>query len=296
MPLPPKKGSKIPRHGKMYTYQYKDIHVTQIQEVVPSKLPGPLKPGQKRKMDTVLFKHIFENKGTQDVKCALRLRMDAFNWTTDGPALWAPTTLPGKILDGVSVTGKDIPEYMISIQNRDLKNPGHLAYFTFDQGGKWEKPSKVVVTSHGAFDMGWDVQVVPGNFDTDYVLYWVEKPLKPKEKRVIMYGYGTGLATNPDNEGRVTPVLGGSFEPGKSFTVTCYVDDPVAGQNLTLHVPEGMALLEGKETQPVPAPDDDNRGVVLWKARVLQPGTFALQVESSNGVTLTKTVAVEKAK
>jgi hypothetical protein len=90
MPLPPKKGSKTPRHGTMYFYQHKDLHVTQTQEVVPSKLPGPPKAGQKRKMDAVLFKHVFENKGNADVKIAMRVAMDAYNWTTDGPTLGIP--------------------------------------------------------------------------------------------------------------------------------------------------------------------------------------------------------------
>jgi hypothetical protein len=246
-------------------------------------------------MDTVLFKTVIENKGTQEVKVAMRVGMDAYNWTTDGPAIGVPGS--NKILDGAFIEGKEVPDYVLNIQNRDMKNPGHVAYFTFDLQGKWERPSKVVVSTHGsAFTPGWDVPITPNQFDTDFIFYWAEKPLKPKEKRVILYGYGTGLASNPDNEGRVTPYLGGSFEPGKSFTVTCYVDDPVEGQNLTLHLPEGMALLEGKETQPVPAPDADNRGVVLWKARVLHPGTFPVQIESSNGVTLTRTVTVEKAK
>jgi hypothetical protein len=295
-PLPPKKGSKTPRHGSMFSFQFKDIHVTGIHEVVPSKLPGPPKAGQKRKMDTVLFKYVIENKGNQETKVAMRMRMDAYNWTTDGPALWAPTTLPGKILDGVAVEGKQIPDYMISIQNRDLKNPGHLAYFTFNQGGRWEPPSKVVVTSHGAFDMGWEVNIQANQFDTDFVLFWAEKPLKPKEKRVIMYGYGTGLATNPDNEGRITTTFGGSMEPNKSFTLTAFVDDPVESQNLTLILPSGMKLLDGKVTQPVPPPDNENRSVVVWKCRVLQAGSHSLQIRSSNGVTLTKTVNIEKAK
>jgi hypothetical protein len=294
-PLPPRKNSKLPRHGMMYTYKYKDLDITMTQEVVPSKLPGPPKAGQKRKMDTALFKYVIDNKGNQPVNFALRVRIDMYNWTTDGPACWAPTTMPGQILDGVALEGKKVPEYLVNIQNRDLNNPGHLAYFTFNQGGRWEMPSKVVWTSHGAGDMGWEVQVIPGMFDTDIVMFWEERPVKPKEKRIIMFGYGTGLATNPENEGRVTTVLGGSFEPKKSFTITAYVDDPVEGQHLRLNLPDGVAILDGKETQPVPVPDQDNRSLVMWKCHTLKTGTFPIQVISSNGITLTKTVTVEKA-
>src|SRR5262249_7460474 len=159
------------------------------------------------------------------VKFAMRVGMDAYNWTTDGPPLGIPGS--GKVLDGAFVEGKEVPEYAINMQTRDFKNPGHVAYFTFDQGGKWERPSKLVVTSHGnAYPQSWHVPINPNQFDPDFVFYWAEKPLKPKQKRVIIYGYGTGLATNPDNEGRVTTSFGGSFEPGKSFTLTAFVDDP----------------------------------------------------------------------
>jgi hypothetical protein len=295
MPLPPKKGSKIPRHGALYQYQFKDLHITHTQEIVPGKPPGLSKPGQKRKMDTVVFKYVIENKGNNETKFAMRVGMDAYNWTTDGPPLGIPGT--GKVLDGAFVEGKEVPEYAINMQMRDFKNPGHVAYFTFDQGGKWERPSKVVVSSHGsAYVQNWEVPITPNQFDTDFIFYWAEKPLRPKEKRVIIYGYGTSLATNPDNEGRMTTAFGGSFEPGKSFTLTAYVDDPPENQNLTLVLPKGMKLLEGKETQPVPAVDNDNRSVVTWKCRVLATGTHALQIQSSTGVTLTKTVTVEKTK
>jgi hypothetical protein len=293
MPLPPKKGSKVPRHGSMYEYTIKDVHITQTHEVIPSKLPGPPKAGQKRKMDVVLFKTIMENRGNQEVKIAMRVGMDAYNAGTDGPALGVPAT--GKVLDGAFVEGKDVPDYVLSMETRDIKNPGHKAYFTFDQGGKWERPSKVVVSTHGVvFGPGWEVAIQQNQFDTDYVLYWAEKPLKAKEKRVIMFGYGTGLATNPENEGRVTPTFGGSFEPNKSFTITALVEDPVESQSLTLKLPAGMTLLEGKETQPVPPADNDNRSVVFWKCQLLKTGTFPIQIQSSNGVTLTKSVTVEK--
>jgi hypothetical protein len=48
------------------------------------------------------------------------------------------------------------------------------------------------------------------------------------------------------------------------------------------------------ETQPVPTANDDNRSLVLWKGRVLRPGTFAVRLRSSNGVTQTKLVTVSK--
>ena len=88
--------------------------------------------------------------------------------------------------------------------------------------------------------------------------------------------------------------LGGSFAPGKLFTIQATVDDPVLGQTLTLELPPGMERVEGKELQPVPPPSDEGAGLVLWKARVLETGTFPLRVRSSNGLTLTKHVTISR--
>jgi hypothetical protein len=86
--------------------------------------------------------------------------------------------------------------------------------------------------------------------------------------------------------------LGGSFEPGKLFTVTAHVLDPAPGQSLTLELPAGMERVEGKERQPVPINLDDANSMVLWKARVLSPGQFALRVHSSTGLTQTKLITI----
>ena len=85
----------------------------------------------------------------------------------------------------------------------------------------------------------------------------------------MAYAYGKGLAIAPESEGNFNLVLGGSFEPGKLFTVSAYVQEPAAGQSLTLDLPPGMARLEGKEIQPVAPPSGDrSESLVLWKARV----------------------------
>jgi hypothetical protein len=109
----------------------------------------------------------------------------------------------------------------------------------------------------------------------------------------VGYAYGGGIASNPENEGRVSLALGGSFEPGKMFTVTAYVDEPVESQTLTLDLPAGMTLVEGKALQPVPPPlPDRGTSVVVWKGRVQKTGSFAMKIQSSNGVTYTRAITV----
>jgi hypothetical protein len=110
----------------------------------------------------------------------------------------------------------------------------------------------------------------------------------------MAYAYGVGIASSPENEGRVTMALSGSFEPKKTFTVAAYVDDPVEGQSLTLELPPGVELLEGKQVQPVPAPLGGGSSLVLWRARVRELGRFPLRIRSSTGLTQTKTVTVSR--
>jgi hypothetical protein len=127
-------------------------------------------------------------------------------------------------------------------------------------------------------------------------VFWEPKTIKPGGKREIAYAYGQGIATSPENEGRVQLALGGSFEPGKRFDLTAYVTDPAPGQSLMLELPEGMALVEGKVSQPVPeAPGDVAYSLVRWRARVLRPGQYAVRVRSSTGVTQGKLITVTSA-
>ena len=73
-------------------------------------------------------------------------------------------------------------------------------------------------------------------------------------------------------EGQYEVKLGGSFEPGKLFSVTALVSDPSPGQALTLELPEGVEAVEGRAVQPVPPPGPDQaNSVVMWKGRVMRP-------------------------
>jgi hypothetical protein len=291
--LPPNPRGK-PRFGTSHIWTQGDFRVTQTQEIVPSKLPGKAKPGQKRKMDTLLVRYLVENTGKQTHNFGLRMRADMYNWTTDGPEFAAPTTMPGKVLNAASIEGKNIPEYLMSLQNPNLQNPGNVAYFTFKFSYKSELPSKVITTQHGAPDLGWDVQVMQYNGDSDIVLIWADKPIPPGGKREIVYGYGQGLATSPENEGRVELRFEGSLQPEKIFTIHSFITDPLDNQTLDLELPEGVQLLEGKQIQPVPLPQVENVSLVSWKAKMLAPGTHAIRLHSSNGITYEKKIVVEK--
>ena len=120
--------------------------------------------------------------------------------------------------------------------------------------------------------------------------------LKPGSKHTFAWGYGGGFASDPDNDGLVSLALGGSFEPGKVFTITAYVDDRMPNQTLALELRACMERVEGKDVQPVALPPDDSASsVVMWKARVLRTGDFTVRVRSSTGVTQSKSISIQTA-
>jgi hypothetical protein len=289
--LPRGKGRKD-REGFVSAYTFGELRVTVTVTLEPTK---PTARGAKRRLDAVLVHYLVENQGKQPHKFGLRNYMDTFIVNNDG-CLFAAPTMPGKILDGTVLSGKQMPPYFQLLQVPDLKNPGFVAHFTLDLGPRMEKADKIVFSRFAAGINTWDMPAFQAMGDSAMAVFWEPREIKPGGKREFAYGYGQGIVPSPENEGRFAVALGGSFEPGKRFSVTAYVTDPAQGQSLTLELPEGMALVEGKACQPVPeAPGETPFSVVLWRAQVLRTGQLTLRIRSSTGVTQTKNITVTPA-
>lgn len=289
VPLANTPGGKL-RDGYQSKHSIDKIHIVQTVEVVATKSGA----GQQRRRDSVLVRYSIENKDTVAHKVGLRIGMDVFCVDNDG-ALFAAPTHPGKVLDGIELKDKTIPDYLQVLQRPDLKNPGFVAHMTFGMGGGIEKPSKIVLTSLGAgSNDNWTLQAIPAMGDSAMSVCWDPTEIKPGGKREVGYAYGQGIAPNLENEGNLKVELAGSFEPGKTFTVATQVADPAPGQALTLLLPPGMELVEGKEIQPVPTTDAEGNSMVLWKARVLRTGQFVLRVQSSTGIIQTKLITITR--
>ncbi|HYV37585.1 MAG TPA: hypothetical protein VE988_17905, partial [Gemmataceae bacterium] len=264
--------------------------VTQQLEVIPSKpAPGALK----RPLDNCLIRYIFENKSDRVRNVGTRVRIDTMCGNNDGAIFASPTTHPGVLLDGVMLEGEKVPEFIEMLEKPNLQNPGFKGIFTFKMAKHLEPPNKIVLTSLGAFG-DWDVPAMQAGGDSAVAFFWDPKEVKAKAKREIAFALGQGIATNPDNEGKVATQFSGNFEPNKEFTVTAYIEDPIDGQNLTLELPKGMERVGGKATQTVPTPNGTGQSVVMWKARVVDLGTHVVRIRSSNGVTYTRTITVSR--
>jgi hypothetical protein len=293
VPLGKDKSGKA-RRGFTTTAVQRGIKFKQTVEVIPTKPVGKPAPGQRRRMDTVLVRYVIENSTNIPADVGLRVRIDTYNVDNDG-CLFAVPNQAGKILNGVELKGrKQVPDYVMSLQRPNLQNPGNIAYWTFKLGSRLEPPNRCAMTAHGVGDDGWNVQVVQAMGDSDFVMYWDPQKIPAMGKRELAYAYGLGLASNPEDEGKVGVTLAGSFEPNKRFRVTAQVEDPVPGQTLTLELPDGIERLDGKEMQVVPPPSETGNSIVTWHARMLKLGEFPLRVRSSTGVTQTKVISLEQ--
>jgi hypothetical protein len=289
--LPKTPGGKE-RNGHATTWITNGLHITQILELVPAKAK---KPGEKRLMNTILVAYHIENKGTKPHSFGLRTYMDTFVIDNDG-CMFAAPTIPNKILDGMVLEGKTLPPYLQMLQRPDLQNPGYVSHLTLNLGGRYEKANKVVLSRFGTGMGTYDMPAVASMGDSEIGVYWATKEIKPGGKRDLAYAYGEGIAASLESEGRFQLNLGGSFEPGKIFTISAVVADPGHGQSLSLELPAGMKRIEGQEIQAVLAPAEGQEfSSVVWKARVLEPGDYNLRVRSSTGVTQTKIVSIKPA-
>jgi hypothetical protein len=290
-PLPQKSGSR-PRIGFQSIYEVNKVQITQIVEVVATKPP---KGATKRRLDAMTVSYLVDNKDSRSHQVGVRVWMDMFLVNNDG-ALFAAPNKPGQILDGIELKGKDVPDYLQVLQVPNLQNPGFVAHFTYNFGRTVERPDRVIMTNlGGAFGNGWDMQVFKAMGDSAIGFYWDPKEVAPGRKRNLAYGYGQGICPGAGGEGNFGIALGGSFEPGKLFTISAYVQDPGPGQTLMLDLPAGMERVEGKERQPVPAMiGEDGNSLVFWKARVLRTGDYPIRVRSSGGITHTKIVSISQ--
>jgi hypothetical protein len=283
-----------PRSGFETTWKNADVRVTQIVELVPSRPTAKAAANQKRRMDTYRISYVVENiaKDGRPRKIEFKSCIDILIVFNDGALYTSPTTHPGKVLNGMTLRGKGMPEYVQVLERPDVNNPGFVATLTLRQS-KGENPDVFVMTNLGVVHQGWEPPAQPAG-DSACCIMWPAREVRPGEKRLMTYAYGGGIATDPENDGRVSLALGGSFEPNKLFTITALVDDPAPNQALTLELPAGLERVEGRDIQPVPPPADGATSMVLWKARVLRMGDFEIKVRSSTGVTQVKHVSIQK--
>jgi hypothetical protein len=286
------------RTGRRSTWVYDREHVeiTQIVELVAGE--------QYSDCDTCVVRYRMENRDTHVHRVGLRFLLDTFIGKNDG----APFLIPGtrQLCDTMlDLRGGEIPQYIEACENPHLDNPGTVARLLLRPGGGLQPPDRVTLGAWPNPELAdrdprckqektlWDVPVLPIKAlpkpDSAVTMYWNERPLAPGGAREVGFAYGLGNVAGSEGGGQLALSIGGSFAPGGELTVTAYVREPIANQEVTLQAPAGFTVASGKWTQAVPPlPANANRPIspVTWRLTTPnKTGVFDLTVRSSTGAT-----------
>ncbi len=274
----------------IWYYDREKVTVTQTVEVVPGVQSG--------RRDTCLVRYWIDNGDARPHNIGLRFLLDTFIGGNDG----VPFLIPGRAelcSTSLEFRGEQVPDFIQALEKEDLTGPGTVAQVQLRVAGL-EPPLRVTVGAYPDQRLGercnqektlWEVPVhsikrlPPG--DSAVVLYWEERALGPGQSRTVGFSYGLGRVAGKQGGGRLALTTGGSFRSGEVFTATAYVGSPSPGEEVTLALPEGFELVEGKETQAVPPPargSERRISPVTWRVRAPRAGgTYALRARLSTG-------------
>jgi hypothetical protein len=278
------------RFGCMSTWLYPKHHVRvrQTVEIIPNE--------QTRLLDTCLIHYLIENNDTIPHEVGIRVMLDTFIGSNDG----VPFVIPGQsgLLETMRIFDqKEIPDYIEALEHPDPANPGTIAHMGLKLPSVRVQPKDpdpepleklVICRWPDTSEKRWDWEYKPMNEppekkDSCVVLYWEDGPMEPGARRAMAFTYGLGrISSSGDSKLGIT--VGGSFQPGRLFTVTAYVKDPVEGQKIKLRLPGGLSLApadggeEPAEEKVVHQAADYSQ--VSWRVRADAEGSHVLEVSS----------------
>jgi hypothetical protein len=290
-------------HKSVWIYDSEKVYVTQTVEIIRGPQSGLL--------DTCLIRYRLENKDTQPHTVGIRFLLDTFIGDNDG----VPFLIPGaRELCATQMEfnrPEAVPDFFQACEQGDLVHPGTIARVGLRLGSGLEAPSRVTLGAWPNPEFRkrdprclqektlWEVPVLPihslNPADSAVAIYWDPVVLQPGQGRDVGFTYGLGSLSGGEGGGKLALTVGGSFTPGGEFTVTAYVNNPVAGQTVTLSLPSDLLLADGAATQevpPLPAAALSRNSPVTWKVKALREGDYTLKVQSSTGAAQTQPVKI----
>ncbi len=293
------KGVKHTGTRSVWSYDREKVTVTQTVAVVGGAQSG--------RYDTCLARYKIENHDNKPHQVGLRFLLDTYIGSNDG----VPFLIPGQdqLCDTQKdLQGKSVPDYLQALESEKQGQPGVIARLQLKVNGL-EAPGRVTLGAYPDPKLGekmgdrrcrqqgtlWDVPVYDISIfhDSAVTMYWDAKPLAAGTSREVGFAYGLGDVASSEG-GKLRLTTGGDFTPGGEFTVTAEISQPVAGQTVTLTLPDGLKLADGGDLKrPVPAGSDERHlPVVTWKVKAAATGKYTLQVDSSNGASASKKVTI----
>ncbi len=308
-------------HRSVFVLKGSPVRVTQTLELIPGRFVR--KEGKLvRLLDTCLVRYVITNDDDREHNVGIRFLLDTYIGANDG----VPFLFPGEVggCNTVKVfTGADqVPDYILALEEDNLEAPGTVAKVNLRLGGEEQWPDRVVVGAWpstklvfaagdarclGALTL-WDVPALsmkaiaeaPGvgllsNPDSAVTIYWSPRALPAGKAREVRFSYGLGSLTSGEAQGSLGLVGDEMIATGQVFLLQALVSRPGPGQVLELKVPEGISLVEGEASQPVPAvPAGAARplSTVTWRLKGSRPGGQTLTVRSSTGVSQSRMVRI----
>ncbi|HEV3203397.1 MAG TPA: hypothetical protein VGY77_03390 [Gemmataceae bacterium] len=278
------------RRGWMSYWKYPNdkVLVRQTVEIVPNE--------QTLLLDTCLVHYLIENQDTIPHKVGIRVMLDTYIGANDG----VPFIIPGQqgLLETKRIFDqKNIPDYIEALEYPNLTNPGTIAHLGLKlQGIKIRRTDpdvepleKLVVCrwpGNSEKRWSWDYKAMneppDEKKDSCVVLYWEEQDMEPMARRALAFTYGVGRISS--SSGNIGITVGGSFQPGKDFTLTAYVKNPKDNQTVKLNLSKGLSLTQGeggedqKEEQTLGGGQELSQ--VSWRVKAAVEGVHTLEVAS----------------
>ncbi len=289
------------------------IVITQHVEIVPEGLSAD---GTKRLLDTCLVRYEITNEDTAAHQVGLRFLLDTFVGEDDG----MPFAITGQseLCNTLKAFDKpeDVTDFLAALERPDLKNHGTVALLQMRHDDTMEPPDRVTL---GAWpgdkvrakaklplkiaqlaqeqNTRWEVPLAPMSIDGDsaVTMYWLDRELRPQQKRTVGFAYGLGSLSVDKGKGQFGVIAGGEMITGKEFSLSAYVKNPLVETTATLTLPRGVTLVAGSDREPVPSVAEGSGSpfsLVTWRIKALHGGVYRVRVSLSSGATVEHRLAI----
>lgn len=267
------KGDQLANDGPYITqWEMSGVVIEQRVEYVAGEVS--------RELDTIKVTFTLTNTNRVTARAGVRMMIDTLIGKNDG----VPFYVPGKqgVIDKpTEFKGKDVPDTLFALEKEDLTDP-NMTVVQMGFGGQGNEKPELLVLSQWPGDRETvkrfpdqqyrSVEYLGGTWplaktfekDSAVGLFYLPKPIKPKESRTFSFTYGLGsLSSGKSRNATLALAPAGPFVAGQSFRLTALVKDPADKQTVKLTLTPGLRLADHETAEKVV---DAKPGVKIAKA------------------------------
>lgn len=241
-------------------YVFKGVTVTRRLKEIPGAVS--------RRMDAVRATYIIENTDVSNHLVGLRVMLDTLIGGNDGVPFIVPGT-DGIVTSPVVYQSGSIPDFVRALERPNLQNPGVIVDIGLRTESGVEPPHEVLLSHWPGSNAPWDYDRNRAfGKDTAVGLYYLKREMQPGDKRVMSYTYGLGsISSTRSQNARISLTAGGPFKAGGKFWLVALVQNPKAGQKVSLQLPAGVSLSTNDLVEK-PVPPSESYSQISWLLNV----------------------------